>query len=420
MKSLSKQLDANALASVIKSLNAHDQSNRALQLWSLWLQEGRQLTSELLLAVLSSCTLSHSYSKGANVYELIQREGLVTPQTISAVIKMFALCGDITTARQVFHHHASSLNRDVVLYNSMIAAESRHGNLSASLELFDQLLAEKLHPSTVTFQSLLHACSHALKPELARLFYQRMTEEFQIQPTPEHNNLLVDALGRSGQLEEAEYFIHSLSNNSITIITWITLLGSCRTHHDSKRAKRVVAEIAKLDPRNAPATILLANTYAADGQYDLAAQLHQTLKDAGIKKIPGITKIEIDGVVHSFVANDSTHPDIGAIRSKVLDLNNKLLANGYIPDHSFVTKNVSNEEKNLQLCFHSERLAMAYGILRSPPSSPITITNNLRICGDCHEVTKLLSKIEKRVFIVGDANRFHRFENGRCSCNDAY
>ncbi|RYR17978.1 hypothetical protein Ahy_B03g062626 isoform C [Arachis hypogaea] len=41
---------------------------------------------------------------------------------------------------------------------------------------------------------------------------------------------------------------------------------------------------------------------------------------------------------------------------------------------------------------------------------------NLRICWDCHEVAKMISKLFYREIIVRDRNRFHHFEDGQCSC----
>jgi hypothetical protein len=38
------------------------------------------------------------------------------------------------------------------------------------------------------------------------------------------------------------------------------------------------------------------------------------------------------------------------------------------------------------------------------------------MCGDCHCAIKAISKIVVRKIIVRDANRFHHFQNGLCSC----
>ena len=80
--------------------------------------------------------------------------------------------------------------------------------------------------------------------------------------------------------------------------------------------------------------------------------------------------------------------------------------------------NMDNEEKGTALNYHSEKLAMTYGLISNAPAVPIRIVKNLRICDDCHNATKLFSKIYGREIIVRDQNRFYHFQEGSCSCCD--
>lgn len=91
---------------------------------------------------------------------------------------------------------------------------------------------------------------------------------------------------------------------------------------------------------------------------------------------------------------------------------------GYVPDKNFVLHDVEDEEKEHILCYHSEKLAIAFGLISTSPGTPIRIIKNLRVCGDCHSATKLISMIIERQIVVRDANRFHHFKNGLCSCGD--
>ncbi|KAL9690493.1 hypothetical protein QQ045_010893 [Rhodiola kirilowii] len=91
---------------------------------------------------------------------------------------------------------------------------------------------------------------------------------------------------------------------------------------------------------------------------------------------------------------------------------------GYVPDTSCVLHNVKEEEKENLLRGHSERLAIAFGILNTPPGSIIRVSKNLRVCNDCHLATKFISKIVDREIIVRDVRRFHHFKDGNCSCGD--
>ncbi|KAJ0736124.1 putative DYW domain-containing protein [Helianthus annuus] len=79
---------------------------------------------------------------------------------------------------------------------------------------------------------------------------------------------------------------------------------------------------------------------------------------------------------------------------------------------------VEDNEKARLLWVHSERLALAFGLISTPSGCPIHIMKNLRICLDCHVVFKFISNIVKREIVVRDINRFHHFKDGVCSCGD--
>lgn len=78
----------------------------------------------------------------------------------------------------------------------------------------------------------------------------------------------------------------------------------------------------------------------------------------------------------------------------------------------------SDNVKRQSLGLHSERFAIAFGLLNLKPGLPIRIFKNLRVCNDCHQVTKLISRIFNVEIIMRDRNRFHHFKNGMCSCMD--
>jgi len=173
-----------------------------------------------------------------------------------------------------------------------------------------------------------------------------------------------------------------------------------------------------VDHENAGVYVLLSNIYAAAGKWDLSENVQQLRKERGVKKQPGHTWIEVNNEVHSFVVNDQAHPQMFEIHAELKRLLGQMHAMGYVPDTKFVLHNVEEEDKVFHLCHHSEKLAIAFALISTPPGTPLCIFKNLRVCGDCHTSTKFISKIVGRVILVRDANRFHHFENGVCSCMD--
>lgn len=73
---------------------------------------------------------------------------------------------------------------------------------------------------------------------------------------------------------------------------------------------------------------------------------------------------------------------------------------GYIPKTEFVLHDVEKEQKENYLYYHSEKLAIACGLTKTPPGAPIQIMKNLPMCGDCHTTIKFICKIVGREIIV--------------------
>jgi len=182
--------------------------------------------------------------------------------------------------------------------------------------------------------------------------------------------------------------------------------------------ERIAKRVLESDPGNAAGYVLLSNIYAAAGKWDSSANVHRQRLERGVKKEPGRTWIEVNNEVHSFIVNDEEHPQISEIHAELKRLSVLMNNLGYVPDTRFVLHDVEEEEKVSRLCHHSEKLAIAFGLISTPPGTSLRIFKNLRVCGDCHTATKFISKIVGRVIIVRDANRFHHFENGLCSCRD--
>ncbi|KAK1553995.1 hypothetical protein Q3G72_006366 [Acer saccharum] len=112
------------------------------------------------------------------------------------------------------------------------------------------------------------------------------------------------------------------------------------------------------------------------------------------------------------------NPERSKAYEKLRSLSEEVREAGYVPDTKYVLHDLDQEAKEKALMYHSERLAIAYGLISTRPGTTLRIIKNLRICGDCHNFVKILSSIEKREIIVRDNKRFHHFKDGKCSCRD--
>lgn len=142
------------------------------------------------------------------------------------------------------------------------------------------------------------------------------------------------------------------------------------------------------------------------------------MKTGGVRKSRGKSWVELGDGIHQFNAAYQSHPEMKSIYRVLEGLIQRAKLEGFTPLTDLVFMDVSEEEKEENLMFHSEKLAMAYAVLKTSPGTKIRISKNLRICLDCHNWIKIVSKILNRKIIVRDRIRFHQFEGGVCSCRD--
>jgi hypothetical protein len=228
---------------------------------------------------------------------------------------------------------------------------------------------------------------------------------------------MVDILGRAGYLEEAHDFINSMPIQPDATV-WGSLLGACRNYMNIRLGELVAKHLLQSCSENAAHYVLMSNIYAAAGRWDDVAKVRKMMKDRGVEKNPGCSWIEINNKLYAFLAEDRAHPQMHKIYAKLDELFGQMKEAGYVPDTNFVLRNVEEEQKEYFLCYHSEKLAIAFGLINTSDRTPIRIAKNLRVCGDCHSAIKFISNIVERNIVVRDANRFHHFKDGLCSCGD--
>ena len=332
----------------------------------------------------------------------------------SSLVDMYAKCGNICVARRIFD---GMQVLDMVTWTAMIMGYALHGPAEEALSLFGRMVRESEKPNYVAFVAVLTACSHAGLVDEARAYFNSMTKDYGITPCLEHYAAVSDVLGRAGKLEEAYDFI-SRMHIEPTAGVWCTLLGACRVYKNSDLAEKVAEKIFELEPMNMGSHVLMSNIYSAAGKWKEAAKVRVSMKGKGIKKQPACSWIEVKNKVHAFVTHDKSRPCFHRICEAWDVLTEQMEREGYVANTDDVLHDVDEEQKRELLSGHSERLAITFGIISTPPATTIRVTKNLRVCVDCHTATKFISKIVGREIIVRDTNRFHHFKDGKCSCGD--
>ncbi|KAJ7555613.1 hypothetical protein O6H91_05G046700 [Diphasiastrum complanatum] len=393
----------------------HEFGKEALALYEQMKQEGLQADFVTYVVLLKACASTAALEQGKQLHEDIIKSGFSSDEIVgSTLVDMYAKCGCIEDARQVFNNMHE---RDVVSWTAMIAGYAQQGLSKEALKLLEQMEREGIKPNEVTYVSVLSAFSHSGLVDKGRQLFDSMCEDHAVTPIMDHYACMVDLLGRAGCLADAEDFISKMPIQPNAVV-WMSLLSAARNHGHVEIGRRAFDSVVKLEPENAAAYVLLSDIYATAGRSDEVAKIRKEMNDAGVKKVPECSWIEVGNQVHAFVVGDATHPQSKEIRAELDRLVGLMKDAGYKYDLSFVLHDVEGEKKENALCEHSEMLAIAFGLISTPPGTPIRIKKNFRICRDCHDATKIISKLARREIAARDANRVHHFVDGFCSCGD--
>ncbi|MCL7034338.1 hypothetical protein MKW94_010457 [Papaver nudicaule] len=332
----------------------------------------------------------------------------------NALINMYSKSGSIEDAHRVF---LDMINRNIVTWNSMITGFAHHGLGRQALVVFQQMLASLDVPNYITFVAVLTACGHLGLVDEGFNYLNTLMGKYRVTPGLEHYTCIIGLLGKAGLLDEAEKFMKS-SPVQWDVVAWRTLLSACHVHKNYGLGKRIADIILELDSNDVATYILLSNMYAKAKRWDEVINIKKLLRGREIKKEPGVSWTQVKNRTHVFVSEDKNHLESEKIHQKVLELISQIKMFGYAPDIVTVLHDVGDEEKEECLSYHSEKLAIAFSLLNTPSGAPIHVIKNLRMCDDCHTAVKLIAQVTERKIVVRDANRFHNFERGICSCGD--
>ncbi|KAM1540181.1 hypothetical protein TB2_004698 [Malus domestica] len=386
--------------------------NEALKLFSEMMQKSKP-DSMTIASVLPACASLAALNRGQEIHGHILRNGCFSERHVAnALVDMYVKCGVLVLARLLFDIIPV---KDLISWTVIVAGYGMHGFGREAIAAFNEMRKAGIEPDSVSFISILYACSHSGLRDEAWRFFDTMRNDYGIVPKLEHYACMVDLLSRTGNLTKAYKFIKTMPIEPDATI-WGSLLCGCRIHHDVKLAEKVAEHVFELEPENTGYYVLLANIYAEAEKWEEVKMLRERITRRGLKKNPGCSWIEIKGKVKIFVAGDSSHPQAAKIESLLKRLRLKMKEEGQSPKMQYALINADEAEKEVALCGHSEKLALAFGILNLQPGKTIRVTKNLRVCGDCHEMAKFISRTSRREIVLRDSNRFHHMKDGNCSC----
>eukprot|EP01018_Ginkgo_biloba_P030196 Gb_04417 [translate_table: standard] len=334
------QRDVVSWNAMITGYSQNERCDEALQLFRRMGLAVVNPDTVTIAGVLSACARLAALQYGKEIHSYIVRNEFESDILVgSALIDMYAKCGSLIIARQVFE---MMFKRNVVTWNTMIAGYGMHGYGEKAVTLFNQMQQAGVKPDHITFVAVMSACSHAgLVDEGCQYFYC-MIQDHCIMPRVEHYACMVDLLGRAGRLNEAYNFMNRMPLEPDASV-WGTLLGACQIHCNIELGEHVAEHLFELEPENAGYYVLLSNIYAAAGRWDNVAKVRLMMKDRGLRKTPGCSWIEVKNRVHTFLAGDKSHPQSEKLYAVLESLTQQMKKAGYVPNTNLLLHDLEED-----------------------------------------------------------------------------
>ncbi|GLT44214.1 hypothetical protein SLA2020_181250 [Shorea laevis] len=324
------------LNSMISGYSQNLCGEEALKLFMKMRKENLSPTDHSLTSILHACGSLTVLQQGRQVHSLVIKMGSESNVfVVTALIDMYSKCGFIDDAREVFNQ---TVQKNSVLWTSMIMGYAQSGRGSDALELFKHLMtSEDYAPDHICFTAILTACNHAGFLDKGIEYFNKM-RDYGLIPELDQYACLVDLYARKGHLRKARQLMEEMPCDPNQVM-WSSFLSSCKVYGEVELGREATDKLFLMEPLNAAPYITMANIYAEAGLWAKVAEIRKLMQQKGIRKSAGWSWVEIDKGVHAFSVGDVTHPQSQEIYAELEKLNLDMKEAGYMLTAQYVLEN---------------------------------------------------------------------------------
>ncbi|PON59623.1 DYW domain containing protein [Parasponia andersonii] len=396
-------------------LSAYQSGNEALYIFSKLNCSGMKPDMFTFSSVLTVCGSLVALEQGEQIHAQTIKSGILSDVVVgTALINMYNKCGSVEKASKAFVEMST---RTLISWTSMITSLAQHGMSQQALHLFEDMRLAGLRPNQITFVGVLSACSHAGMVEEALIYFEMMQKEYRIKPVMDHYGCLIDMFVRLGRLDEAFDLIKKMDFEPSEFI-WSNLVAGCRSHGNLELGFYAAEQLLNLKPRDAETYVLLLSMYLSEGRWKDVSRVRKMMKEEKIGKLKDWSWISIKDKVYSFKPDDKSYLQSADFHKFLENLIEQAKSLGYETGEDLEVRDEDEAKASSSTSYHSEKLAIAFGLLNTPSSAPIRVNKNFIMCRDCHSFVKSISLLTAREITIRDSKRLHKIVNGKCSCGD--
>ncbi|KAK7321288.1 hypothetical protein VNO77_31778 [Canavalia gladiata] len=388
----------------------------AMNLFSKLNRSGMKPDLFTFSSVLTVCGRMVALEQGEQIHAQTIKTGFLSDVIVgTSLINMYNKCGSIERASKAF---LEMTTRTMISWTSMITGFALHGMPQQALHLFEDMRVAGVRPNQITFVGVLAACGHAGMVREALNYFEIMQKEYKIKPVMDHYACMVDMFVRLGRLEEALNFIKKMDYEPSEFI-WSNLIAGCRSQGNLQLGCYAAEQLLSLKPKDRETYVLLLNMYHSARLLNDVSRVRKMMKEEKVGKLKDWSWISIKDRVYSFKTNDKAYIHSSLICKSLEDLLAKAKNLGYeMLEIMEMSDGEEEETASSPTIYHSEKLAITFGLENLPNSSPIRVVKSTLMCRDCHSFIMYVSTLTGREIIIKDSKRLHKFVNGQCSCGN--
>lgn len=229
--------DSVSWGTLITGYVEHGDNVSALESFEKLQLQGIKPNEATLLSALKACGSLGAFEQGRLIHDQIIRNGMQLDVAIgSTLLDMYAKCGRLHEAHTVFD---GLPHQDIVAWGALVAGYTWNGCSESVLRVMKDMQVHCLKPDEVIFTNALAACSHKGLVQEGYFYFKSLTEEHGMTPSAEQFSCMIDLLGRSGNLVEAEDLLLTVPSLPDGV-AWLSLLTSCKTYGNMMQGKRML------------------------------------------------------------------------------------------------------------------------------------------------------------------------------------
>eukprot|EP01018_Ginkgo_biloba_P030615 Gb_17428 [translate_table: standard] len=197
--------------------------------------------SVTMVSVLPACAHLAAQQKGSWIHAYVIKSGFESDASVgNAVIDMYAKCGSIDVACQLFDKMPKT---DVVTWSAMIAGYAQNGHANEALTLFHEMQLADVKPNGVTIVSVLSACADLGSLQQGKNIHDSIIKNG-IELDVSLETALVAMYAKCGSVEIACQLFDNMYKRDV--VSWNTMIAGYGMHGHAKDALELFLQMQEI------------------------------------------------------------------------------------------------------------------------------------------------------------------------------